>query len=164
MSLTGGTAIIKKHIKQMPSKPGVYRMLSDSGEVLYIGKAKNLPKRVVSYTKGESLPYRLQKMVSLTVKMEFTVTKNEAEALLLEANLINKLQPKFNVQLKDSKSFPYILLTADKEFDMLVKYRGKHDKKKGDFFGPFPSAGDVNKAISSLQRAFPLRSCSDHIL
>jgi len=147
----------------MPPKPGVYRMLDESGQVLYVGKAKNLAKRVASYTRPEILTYRIQKMISETRAMEIVISKNEAEALLLEANIIKELQPRFNILLKDDKSFPYILLTADKEYNMMTKYRGAR-KRDGQYFGPFPSAGAVNRTLNILQRAFPLRSCSDSVL
>ncbi len=160
MSIASGKAIIKEVISQMPQKPGVYRMFAEDGEHLYIGKAKNLPKRVVSYTRTDALPYRLQRMVSQTARMEFTVVKSETEALLLEATLIKDLKPRFNILLRDDKSFPYILLTDDMDFNMLKKHRGKR-KRKGEYFGPFISALAVNQTLDSLQKAFPLRSCSD---
>jgi excinuclease ABC subunit C len=147
----------------MPQSPGIYRMIGEDGHPLYIGKAKNLPKRVTSYTQTDKLPYRLQRMVSFTKSMDFTITRSEAEALLLEANLVHKLQPKFNIDLKDDKSFPYILLTSDKEYDMMIKYRGKKEAK-GNYFGPFANAGVVTQTLAVLQKAFPLRTCSDHAL
>ena len=162
MSVQDGVNIIKEHIGRMEEKPGVYRMLSEAGDILYIGKAKNLPKRVVSYTKPKDLPYRLQMMISLTRSMQFTVTKNEAEALLLEATLIKELQPKYNILLKDGKTFPYILLTEEKEYNMMLKHRGKQ-VIKGKYFGPFLSGGLVNKTLSYLQKAFPLRTCTDNV-
>ncbi len=163
MSLKTGIEVIREHIKKMPDRSGVYRMLDESGEPLYIGKAKNLPKRVVSYTRPESLPYRLQMMISLTRTMEFSVTKNEAEALLLESQLVKELQPKYNILLKDGKSFPYILLTEDKKYNMMTKFRGKH-AKTGKYFGPFLSAGLVMQTLTQLQKAFPLRTCTDATL
>ena len=163
MSLTEGIEIIKAYLPKLLPVPGVYRMLDEAGNPLYIGKAKNLPKRVVSYTKGELLPYRLQRMVSFTRSMEFTITNTEAEALLLEAQLIYKLQPKFNIDLKDDKSFPYILLTSDKEYNMLLKYRGKK-QEKGFYFGPYFSAAAVYETLHAMQRAFPLRTCTDATL
>jgi excinuclease ABC subunit C len=160
MSLANGIAIIKAAIAQMPQKAGIYKMLSEDGEHLYIGKAKNLPKRVVSYTRADALPYRLQRMVSLTARMEFTIVKSETEALLLEATQVKDLKPRFNILLRDDKSFPYILLTDDLEYNMLLKHRGSM-KRKGEYFGPFISALAVNRTLDSLQKAFPLRSCSD---
>mgnify|MGYP000320042791 CR=1 FL=1 len=163
MSITSGVEIIKGYLPKLLQVPGVYRMLDEKGEPLYIGKAKNLPKRVVSYTKTEALPYRLQRMVSLTCSMEFIITKTEAEALLMEAQLIRELQPKFNIDLKDDKSFPYILLTGDKEYNMLLKYRGRKSHK-GSYFGPFFSAAAVYETLHAMQRAFPLRTCTDATL
>lgn len=162
MSLAEGIETIQEHIKMMPNKPGVYRMLDAEGKPLYIGKAKNLPKRVVSYTKPKSMPYRLQRMVSHTVKMEFSIVKTETAALLLEAMLIKELQPPFNIQLKDGKSFPYIFLSSDMEFNMMLKHRGKQ-KRKGSYFGPYLSAWAMRNAMDSLQKAFPLRTCSDSV-
>ncbi len=163
MDLQKGIEILRSAIRMMPDKPGVYRMIGTDGEYLYIGKAKNLPKRVTSYAKAQGLTYRLQRMISLINSVEFTVTASEAEALLLEANFVREHQPKFNILLKDDKSFPYILLTGDKEYNMLLKYRGKKTAK-GEYFGPFPSASSVNKTLDVLQKAFPLRSCSDSVL
>ena len=163
MSLTKGAEIIRGHMQKMPSRSGVYRMLDAAGAILYIGKAKNLPKRVASYTKPQTLPYRLQVMIAATQAMEFTVTKNEAEALLMEANLIKQHQPKYNILLKDGKSFPYILLTQDKDYNMMLKFRGRHSPK-GKYFGPFISAGMVYRTLDQLQKAFPLRTCSDETL
>lgn len=163
MSLKEGTQIIKDFIKTLPESAGVYRMLDEGGTPLYIGKAKNLSKRVINYTRPEVLPTRLQRMISLTKSMECIVTKTEAEALILEANLIKDLQPKFNVLLKDDKSFPYILLTADKEFNMMLKFRGKKERK-GYYFGPFFSTQMVYTTLDVLQKAFPLRTCTDSTL
>lgn len=163
MSLRDGIEILREEIAQMPQSPGVYKMISAQQEVLYVGKAKNLPKRVSNYTHAERLPYRLQSMVSQIARVEHLTAKNEAEALLLEASLIKEIQPKYNIQLRDGKSFPYILLTEDKEFNMLKKYRGTR-KKDGQYFGPFPSAGAVNSTLNTLQKIFPLRSCSDAVL
>lgn len=143
----------------MPTGPGVYRMLGADGEVLYVGKAKNLTKRVTSYTHGRRLTYRLQRMVAQTVAMEIVTTETEAEALLLEANLIKRLKPKYNILLRDDKTFPYILLT-DHVFPRITKHRGSK-KQKGAYFGPFASAGDVNETIENLQKIFLLRPCSD---
>lgn len=157
-----GVKTIKDYLKLLPLKPGVYRMISEDDEVLYVGKAKALKKRVASYTHFDRLPHRLQTMVSLTRQMEFITTHTEAEALLLEANLIKKLKPRFNILLRDDKSFPYILLRADHDYPQLVKHRGKK-KPKGTYFGPFPSAGDVNRTLSILQKVFLIRNCTDNV-
>lgn len=162
MAVKEGVEVIKEFLLNSPASPGVYRMIGKDGEALYVGKARDLKKRITSYTKPQAMPYRIQRMTSLVVSVEVTVTKSEAEALLLEANLIKKLQPKFNILLKDDKSFPYILLTSDSEYNMLLKHRGAK-MRKGEYFGPFASAGMVNQTISALQRAFPLRSCTDNI-
>lgn len=155
-----GVETLRKHIKKLPDTPGVYRMISDAGDVLYVGKAKSLKKRVSSYTHAGKLPVRLQRMVALTRDMEFVHTHTEAEALLLESNLIKKLKPRFNVLLRDDKSFPYILLTGDHDFAQVIKHRGAK-KRKGTYYGPFASAGDVNRTIGILQKAFMLRNCTD---
>lgn len=155
-----GARIIKGYVKKLPDTPGVYRMLCEGGEVLYVGKAKSLKKRVVNYTRPETLPIRLQRMISITRAMEFVHTHTEAEALLLESNLIKKFNPKYNVLLRDDKSFPYILMTEDHDFPQVVKHRGAK-KRKGQYYGPFASAGDVNRTIGVLQRVFLLRNCSD---
>ena len=155
-----GAETISAYVKTLPDTPGVYRMLSESGDVLYVGKAKSLKKRVVSYTRPDVLPYRIQRMIAGTATMEFVHTHTEAEALLLESNLIKKLEPKFNVLLRDDKSFPYILMTEDHAFPQVVKHRGAK-KRKGQYYGPFASAGDVNRTIAILQRVFRLRNCSD---
>lgn len=160
--LARGAAIIRDYVAQLPATPGVYRMLSESGDVLYVGKAKALKKRVVSYTHVDKLPMRLQRMVALTTKMEFVHTHTEVEALLLESNLIKKLKPRYNILLRDDKSFPYILITGDHEFAQVTKHRGAR-KPKGEYFGPFASAGAVNFTIEVLQRVFKLRNCSDSI-
>ncbi len=158
--IESGAQIIRSYVKKLPDTPGVYRMISDKGEVLYVGKAKSLKKRVVSYARPDPLPFRLQRMIAMTKTMEFVHTHTEAEALLLESNLIKKLKPKFNVLLRDDKSFPYILMTADHDFPQVVKHRGVK-KRKGQYFGPFASAGDVNRTIAILQRVFRLRNCTD---
>ncbi len=155
-----GAGVIRDYVVNLPATPGVYRMISESGEVLYVGKAKALKKRVVSYTHIDKLPIRLQRMVSQTVTMEFVRTHTEVEALLLESNLIKKLKPRYNILLRDDKSFPYILITGDHEYAQVKKHRGAR-KPKGEYFGPFASAGAVNHTIQVLQRAFKLRNCSD---
>ena len=160
-SLDHGRTVIKEATQDLPQTPGVYRMLDAQGNVLYVGKAKALKRRVLSYTQIGRLPVRLQRMVALTVVMEFVHTHTEAEALLLEANLIKKLKPRFNILLRDDKSFPYIHLRRDHDYPMVVKYRGKK-QKDGQYFGPFASAGDVNRVLKSIQRVFMLRNCTDH--
>ncbi len=155
-----GLKAIRKTIRTLSSNPGVYRMLGSQGEVLYVGKAKNLIRRVTSYAQVEKLPARLQRMVSETRTMEIVTTHTETEALLLEANLIQRLKPKYNIVFRDNKSMAYILLTQE-EWPALIKHRGPR-QKDGQYFGPFPSATDVEKTLSSLYRAFLLRSCSDH--
>jgi excinuclease ABC subunit C len=137
-------------------------MLNQRGDALYVGKARNLKKRVVNYTHPAKLPYRLQRMIAETVSMEFVTTHTEVEALLLEANLINQLRPRYNVLLRDDKSFPYILITGDQDFPQIIKHRGSR-KRKGHYFGPFATVGAVNRTITALQRAFLLRNCADTI-
>ncbi len=164
-SLQRGAEIIREYVKNLPLKPGVYRMVADNGDVLYVGKAKALKKRVVSYTHVDKLPIRLQRMVAATATMEFVTTHTEAEALLLEANLIKKLKPRYNILLRDDKSFPYILVTGDHDYPQIKKHRGVKKSKKakggGEYFGPFASAGAVNRSIEVLHRVFRLRNCSD---
>ena len=160
VSLDTGIEVIKKAAKKLPDSPGVYRMLDEKGVVLYVGKAKSLNKRVLSYTRVNKLPVRLQRMVGLTKSMEFVYTNTEVEALLLESNLIKKHRPQFNVLLKDDKSFPYIYISTDKDFPQILKHRGAKSKK-GEYFGPFTSGSAVNRTLNSLQRAFMLRNCTD---
>ncbi len=160
-SIERGVETIRGFVKTLPATPGVYRMISAKGEVLYVGKAKALKKRVSNYTHINKQPIRLQRMISLTREMEFVSTRTEVEALLLESNLIKKLKPRFNILLRDDKSFPYILMTAEHDFPQVVKHRGAR-KRKGEYFGPFAGAGDVNRTIITLQRVFMLRNCSDH--
>lgn len=159
-SFAAGAAVIEGYLKTMPSAPGVYRMMNRAGDLLYVGKAKNLKKRVVAYTRPERLPLRIQRMVAETASMEIVTTHTEVEALLLESNLIKRLGPRYNILLKDDKSFPYILITGDHDWPQIVKHRGARNRR-GEFFGPFASAGAVNQALSHLQKAFLLRSCSD---
>lgn len=144
----------------MPDTPGVYRMLDEKGVPLYIGKAKALRKRVITYANTEKLPVRLQRMVARTHDLEFIHTHTEVEALLLETNLIKELEPQYNVLMRDDKSFPYIMITGGHNFPLLAKHRGER-KKGSDYFGPFASAGAVNRTIIALQKAFMLRNCSD---
>jgi excinuclease ABC subunit C len=160
--LAAGAAIIRQYLATLPNGPGVYRMLNRRGDALYVGKARNLKKRVVNYTHPAKLPYRLQRMIAETVTMEFVTTHTEVEALLLEANLINQLRPRYNVLLRDDKSFPYILITGEHAFPQIVKHRGAR-KRKGHYFGPFATVGAVNRTITALQRAFLLRNCADTI-
>ena len=159
-SIQTGVKAIKSYVRDLPETAGVYRMLDENGEVLYVGKAKALKRRVNSYTQAGKLPMRLKRMVALTRKMEFVHTHTEVEALLLESNLIKKLKPRFNILLRDDKSFPYILITTDHDFPQITKHRGAK-KRKGEYFGPFASAGNVNRTIAALQRAFLLRNCTD---
>jgi len=155
-----GPKVIAHILKNLPSRPGVYRMIDRDGELLYVGKARNLKKRVQSYVRMAGHTHRISRMIASTATMEFVITGTEAEALLLEANLIKRLQPRFNVFMRDDKSFPYILLAGDREAPQILKHRGAR-KRKGYYFGPFASAGAVNRTINTLQRAFLLRSCSD---
>ncbi len=157
-----GHEIIKFIAKTLPNQPGVYQMEDNEGNILYIGKAKNLAKRVINYTSTSNLTRRLQRMVSLTKKMNFFVTNTEIEALLLECNLIKRHKPRFNIILRDDKSFPYILINKEHKFPRLQKYRGLK-KIKGDYFGPFVSPSVANYTLIALQKAFLLRSCSDSI-
>ena len=160
LSLENGITTIRENVAQLPATPGVYRMLSASGEVLYVGKAKALKKRVISYTHIDKLPNRLRRMVAETTSMEFVHTHTEVEALLLESNLIKKFKPRFNILLKDDKSFPYIIVTGDHDFPLIKKHRGAR-KQKGEYFGPFASAGAVSQTIQTLQKVFQIRNCSD---
>lgn len=155
-----GVEVIAAAVKLLPNGPGVYRMLAASGDVLYVGKAKNLKKRVANYTRLGQLPTRILRMVQATGSMEFVSTKTETEALLLEANLIKQLRPRFNVLLRDDKSFPYILITGDHASPQLLKHRGARSRR-GRYFGPFASAAAVGQTINAMQKAFLLRNCSD---
>lgn len=155
-----GAAVIQRHLATLPMGPGVYRMLDARGDVLYIGKARSLRKRVTSYTKLQGLTIRIQRMVRQVCSVEVTTTHTEAEALLLEANLVKQVQPPFNVLLKDDKSFPYILVAHDHPYPAITKHRGARDIP-GDYFGPFASTGAVHVTLNAMSRAFPLRSCSD---
>jgi excinuclease ABC subunit C len=161
-SLAAGLETLRKAVAIMPQSPGVYRMLDAAGDPLYVGKAKNLKKRVTSYTNTAALSVRLQRMVAGTFSVEVVTTKSEVEALLLESNLIKRLKPHYNIVLRDDKSFPYILITGGHAYPRITKYRGAK-KAEGEYFGPFASAGAVNQTVNALHRAFPLRSCSDSI-
>jgi excinuclease ABC subunit C len=155
-----GAEVIQVLVKRLPNQPGVYRMMNAAGDVLYVGKARNLKKRVAAYAQGRFHTNRIGRMVRETATMEFVVTRTEIEALLLEANLIKRLRPRFNVLLRDDKSFPYILLTEDHPSPGIYKHRGARSRK-GSYFGPFASAQAVGRTINALQRAFLLRSCTD---
>lgn len=159
-SVQRGTEVIRRFWTTLPNAPGVYRMLDAKGNVLYVGKAKSLKARVGSYARGQAHSNRIARMIGETSLMEFVTTATETEALLLEANLIKQLKPRYNVLMRDDKSLPYILLTADHEAPQLVKHRGAR-KRKGDYYGPFASVWAVNRTINALQRAFLLRSCND---
>jgi len=155
-----GAEVIRNFVKTLPTSPGVYRMFDEAGEVVYVGKARNLKARVTNYTRPEGLDIRIRRMIEATRNMEFVRTETEAEALLLEANLIKRLKPRFNVLLRDDKSFPYILIATEHEAAELRKHRGNRNRK-GHYFGPFASALAVKRTITALQRAFLLRTCSD---
>ena len=155
-----GLDIIKNKLSNISSKPGIYQYLNSKNEIIYIGKAKNLKKRISSYKNTSSLSNRIQRMVHQINNIETITTKTEAEAFLLESNLIKKNKPKFNIVLRDDKSLPYILINTKKKWTQIIKHRCKQ-KKDGVYFGPYPSPGVVDKTISSLQKAFLIRSCSD---
>ena len=159
MSLTGANLILK-YVRQLDASPGVYRMLDAQARVLYVGKARNLKVRVSNYARPTGHSSRIARMISETAQMMFLTTKTETEALLLEQNLIKQLKPRYNVLLRDDKSFPNILVTTDHEFPQIKKHRGAK-KEKGAYYGPFASAGAVNKSLNQLQRVFQLRNCSD---
>jgi excinuclease ABC subunit C len=159
--LSVGHAAIDRAVRHAPTSPGVYRMLNAANDVLYVGKAKNVRKRLASYARTTALqPARILRMIAATVTVEIISTSTETEALLLEANLIKQLRPRFNVQLRDDKSFPYILITGDHWAPQILKHRGAQTRP-GQYFGPFASAGAVNRTITALQRAFLVRSCTD---
>src|SRR6266566_1471286 len=157
-----GAARVEAYLKDLADVPGVYRMVNGKGEVLYVGKARSLKKRVAAYAKPAALPYRIARMVSETAEMIFISTASETEALLLESNLIKRLKPRYNVQLRDDKSFPNILLRTDHLFQQVRKHRGARSPN-GIYFGPFASAAAVNMTLNTLQRAILLRSCSDSV-
>jgi len=161
-SLGAGRTVIARHAKLAPSGPGVYRMIGAAGEVLYVGKAKSLRKRVISYARPTGHDSRIARMIAATTALEFVSTKSETEALLLEANLIKRLRPRFNVLLRDDKSFPYILITGDHVAPQILKHRGARNRK-GDYYGPFAAANAVHRTITALERAFLIRSCSDAV-
>ena len=155
-----GADLIRDFVTRLPARPGVYRMYDAKGDVIHVGKARNLKNRVSNYTRPWGHTNRIAAMISLTVNMEFVTTATEAEALLLEANLIKRLKPRFNVVLRDDKSFPYILIAKDHDVAQLLKHRGARNRK-GSYYGPFASAGAVNRAINTLQKAFLIRTCTD---
>ena len=155
-----GKEVIKKELPLIPKSPGVYRMLNHKDDILYVGKAKNLPNRLKSYVVEKNHIIRTERMLSQTFKIEITTTANESEALLLEANLIKKHKPKFNILLKDDKSFPFIFIGEKEQWPRVMKHRGKKEKE-GFYFGPFASAGTANWTIKMLQKIFQLRVCDD---
>src|SRR5688572_4145133 len=160
--LEAGVAAIRDVLKTLPRNPGVYRMQDSRGDVLYVGKARTLKSRVNTYTQVARLPKRLQRMVSQTRSMTIVTTRTEAEALLLEAQLIKRFRPAYNVLLRDDKSFPFILLREDHPFPRVQKHRGARNVKRGHYYGPFASAGSVTRTLNALQKLFLLRSCSDN--
>ena len=157
-----GAEAIKARLKNLPSTPGVYRMLNEAGDVLYVGKAKNIKRRVTSYTNLNRQSIRIRRMIAQTVGLEIVKTETEAEALLLESDLIKRYAPRYNILLRDDKSFPMILITGDHDYPQIVKYRGAKGRK-GEYFGPFASVWAVNDTLALLQRAFLLRTCSDNV-
>jgi excinuclease ABC subunit C len=159
-SLARGVEVIKSYWQHAPIGPGVYRMLAADGEVLYVGKAKSVRKRIASYLRGGGHTSRIARMISLTASMVFVSTETETEALLLETNYIKQMKPRFNVLMRDDKSFPYIFLGGDHVAPQIAKHRGARDRK-GDYFGPFASVWAVNRTLNALERAFLLRSCTD---
>jgi excinuclease ABC subunit C len=161
-TLAAGRAAIARDARLAPLSPGVYRMIDAEGEVLYVGKAKSIKKRIVSYARATGHDTRIMRMIAATNRIEFVTTRTETEALLLEANLIKRLRPRFNVLLRDDKSFPYIVITSDHPAPQIIKHRGARTRP-GDYYGPFASVWAVNRTITALQRAFLIRSCSDAV-
>jgi excinuclease ABC subunit C len=159
-SVRAGVEVIRRFLTTLPNSPGVYRMIDAKGEVLYVGKARSLKARVGSYARGHGHSTRITRMIAETAAMEFVTTATEIEALLLEVNLIKQLKPRYNVQLRDDKSLPFILITGDHEAPQIVKHRGARGRK-GDYYGPFASVWAVNRTVNALQRAFLLRTCND---
>ena len=157
-----GKEVIKKELALIPKLPGVYKMLNSNNEILYVGKAKNLPNRLKSYISEKNHIIRTERMLSQTKKLEITTTSNESEALLLEANLIKKYKPKFNILLRDDKSFPFIFIGNKEKWPQIKRHRGKKDRE-GFFFGPFASAGSANWTIKMIQKIFHLRVCDDTV-
>jgi excinuclease ABC subunit C len=157
-----GEDAIARHARHAPAAPGVYRMIDARGEVLYVGKAKNIKKRILAYRRPGGHPTRIARMIAATATIEFVSTATETEALLLEANLIKRLRPRFNVLLRDDKSFPYILISGDHAAPQILKHRGARNRP-GEYFGPFASVWAVNRTITALERAFLIRSCSNPV-
>src|SRR6202165_5630632 len=157
---TSGAGVILRYAKLAPPAPGFSRMIDARGDVLYVGKAKNIRKRILAYQRPTGHTARIARMIAATASIEFVSTATETEALLLEANLIKRLRPRFNVLLRDDKSFPYILITADHWAPQILKHRGAH-ARHGNYYGPFASVWAVNRTITALERAFLLRSCPD---
>src|SRR3954467_2334731 len=157
-----GAAAIEQALATMPANPGVYRMLDAKGDALYVGKARSLKKRVTAYTQIGRLDERLRRVGNETAAMEVITTHTEAEALLLEANLIKRLKPRFNIVLRDDKSYPWLMLTEDHPFPQIAKHRGAQ-VRKGSYWGPFASAWAVNQTVTAMQRVFLLRSCADTV-
>ena len=162
LNFVKGAQIVKDYLSKVTNEPGVYFMYNIDKTILYIGKAKNLNKRISSYSKPSNMSLRIQRMVSQIFSIDFITTEHEASALLLEANMIKKHKPKFNILLRDDKSYPYILLRNDHNWQQIIKARGNKVKNKGDYFGPFASVDAVHKTLNAMQRAFPLRTCSDY--
>ncbi len=162
LNLEHGIKVILLELKNIPKKPGIYKMINSSDDPIYIGKAKNLYKRILSYTKATKLNRRLITMISNIQKIEINITNSEVEALLLESNLIKKFEPKFNVLLKDDKSFSSIYISTNDDFPKMITHRGIKNKK-GKYFGPFTSKSSINKTIETLQKVFLIRNCSDNI-
>ena len=161
-ALDHGRGVIQTALKNIPTGPGVYRMIDAKGEVLYVGKAKSLRRRVESYARAVGVSTRTLRMIGQTAALEVVSTHTEVEALLLESNMIKRHRPRFNILLRDDKSYPFILLTGDHAWPQLTKHRGAR-KRQGKYFGPFASAGAVNRTLNTLQKAFPLRSCADSV-
>ncbi|MGA7383134.1 MAG: GIY-YIG nuclease family protein, partial [Methylocella sp.] len=155
-----GASSIRRFWEHAPVGPGVYRMIAANGEVLYVGKAKSVRKRIASYMRPAGHTTRIARMIALTASMVFVSTGTETEALLLETNFIKQMKPRFNVLMRDDKSFPYILLTGGHAAPQITKHRGARDRR-GEYFGPFASVWAVNRTLNALQRAFLLRSCAD---
>ena len=158
-----GIEVIRANVKIAPDNPGVYRMLDKNGKVLYVGKAKNIKKRIIAYTHFDRLPDHIKRMVAEVDRMEFIIVENEAKALLMENDLIKKLEPKYNILLKDDKTFPHLMINPHEEFPALRKSRGQREKKF-KYFGPYASAGAVNAVMDTVQKTFLLRSCRDSML
>ena len=157
-----GLEVLRQNVKVAPEAPGVYRMLNEKDEVLYVGKAKNIKKRIVAYTRIEQLTTRLQRMVAEVVRMEFIIVENENRALVVENELIKKLHPKYNILLKDDKSYPHLMLNLQEEYPALRKFRG-HRTGNYRYFGPYASATAVNEVLDTIQKVFMLRSCRDNM-